>query len=469
MLTTHPDLELVEYIVEWMIRLGALAVVPMRRSPAATASWLLLIFFLPIPGLILYLFIGRPKFPAAREQRWRALHPFFNEVADRLEKAAGREAGEVERFARTLGRMPSAGGNQVDLIDDYDAVIDRLVADVDAARISVDLLVYIFADDQVGCRVAHALGQAVRRGVACRVMFDPLGSHAWRRGTWRILEQAGVEVREALPVRLIRRRSRADMRNHRKLWVIDGAIGYAGSQNIVAKDFRPGVVNRELVARVTGPAVASMAAIVAGDWAIEGPEDPPAPSPIAIADPQGSQFVQLLPSGADYALQGFETLLIWQLHQATKRVVLVSPYFVPDEGVLGAMRSAVARGVVVDLVVSKVVDQWIVHLAQCSYFDELLAAGIRIHQYRDFLLHAKNVSIDGRLGVVGSSNVDLRSFQLNEEASLLLYDEAAIARLDEIQAGYLAASDRVEIDAWSARPRLKRLPQNIARIMSPLL
>ena len=160
---------------------------------------------------------------------------------------------------------------------------------------------------------------------------------------------------------------------------------------------------------------------------------------------------------------------MWQIHRACHRVVLVTPYFIPDEDVIGAMRSAAARGVTVDLVVSTVVDQQIVHLAQCSYFEQLLADGIRIHRYRDFLLHAKNASIDGKLGVVGSSNVDLRSFQLNEEASLLLHDAASIAQLERIQAGYLAASDPLTLEEWRARPRLSRLPENIARIMSPLL
>lgn len=468
MLSSHPDLRLVWYAAEWLIRLGALAIVPLRRSPAATMSWLLLIFFFPAAGLALYLFIGRPRFPAARERRWQALHPFYTDVAQRLDAAAGCKIGETERFARTLGRLPCAAGNTVELIDDYDAVIDRLVTDIDGARYHVDLLVYIFADDAIGRRIAGALERAVARGVRCRVMFDPVGSHAWRRGTWRLLRGAGVEVREALPVRLLWRRSRADMRNHRKLFVIDGTIGYAGSQNLVAKDFRPGVVNRELVARVTGPAVASMAAVIAGDWAIEG-DGPLAPAPVTVPARTGAACVQLLPSGADFPLEGFETLLVWQLHRACHHVVLVTPYFVPDEDVIGALRGAAARGVVVDLIVSAVVDQQIVHLAQCSYFEELLAAGIRIHQFRDFLLHAKNVSIDGTLGIVGSSNVDLRSFQLNEEASLLLYDTAAITRLGEIQAAYIAGSDRLDADVWRARPRLRRLPENIARIMSPLL
>ena len=468
MLSSHPDLRLLWYAAEWLIRLGALAIVPLRRSPAATASWLLLIFFFPGAGLVLYLLIGRPRFPAARKRRWQELRQFFADVTRRLDEAAGCHPDEIAKFAETLGRMPCTEGNTVELIDDYDGVVDRLVSDIEAARHQVDLLVYIFANDAVGQRVAAALAKAVARNVGCRVMFDPVGSHQWRRATLRLLRTSGVEVREALPVRLLWRRSRADMRNHRKLFVIDGKIGYAGSQNLVSKDFKPGIVNRELVARVTGPVVASMAAVVSGDWSIEG-SGPPAPSPVSIPAPTGDACAQLLPSGADYPLEGFETLLVWQIHRACHRVVLVTPYFIPDEDVIGAMRSAAARGVTVDLVVSAVVDQKIVHLAQCSYFEELLAAGVRIHQFRDFLLHAKNASIDGKLGIVGSSNVDLRSFQLNEEASLLLHDATTIARLEGIQANYIASSDQLDLDTWQARAWLRRLPENIARILSPLL
>ena len=468
MLAPHLDLKTGWYVVEWLIRLSALGVVPLRRSPAAAASWLLLIFFFPVGGLLLYLAIGRPAFSPVRERRWRAIRPFFQETAATMERAGGCDGGAVAAFARTLGRLPCVGGNAIELIDDYDGVIERLVADIDAAAVSVDLLVYIFADDRVGRQVTAALGRATARGVRCRVVFDPVGSHAWRRGTLRLLATTGADVRQALPAHLLGRRGRADMRNHRKLFVIDGRIGYAGSQNLVAKNFRPGVVNRELVARVIGPAVAAMQAVIEGDWQVEGTH---APDPASVAVPQatGTSRLQLLPSGADFPLEGFKDLLVWLLHRATSHAVLVTPYFVPDEDVVGAMRSAAARGVIVDLVVSAVVDQRVVHLAQCSYFDELLAAGVRIHRYRDYLLHAKNVAVDGEIGIVGSSNVDLRSFQLNEEVSLLLYDAAEIERLAAIQAAYIAASDPVDLASWRARPKLRRLPENLARIMSPLL
>jgi len=457
-------------VCAWLIRLVMLVVLPLRRTPAAARSWLLLILFLPVPGLLLFLAIGNPRFSQWRGERFRQLQPFYSAVAERLAAAApfGPGAGrDIAALGRTLGRLPAAGGNSIEFLDDYDRAIDRLIADIDGARHHVRLLAYIFADDHVGRRVIDALGRAVARGVACHVLIDAVGSHPWARGTLGRLRAAGVEARAALPFRLLRRRTRRDMRNHRKLFLIDGEIGYAGSQNIVARDFRPGIVNHELTARVTGPVVAGMGAVFLADWYLET-QVMLAPLP-EIPAPTGEAAVQVLPSGADYPLEGFETLLVWQVNEARERVVIVTPYLIPDEDLLGAMRTAVLRGVKIDLVVSAVVDQRLVNLAQSSYYDDLLASGIRIHRFRDYLLHAKNVSIDGRLAIVGSSNVDIRSFQLNEEVSLLLYDPAAIARLEEIQHGYIASSDALRLDAWRRRPALRKMAENMARLVGPLL
>lgn len=468
---TLPDIpfEILWYASEWIIRIGALAVLPSRRSPAAARAWLLLIFFLPVPGLLLFLAIGSPTFPGWRMERFNRLLPYFDRVTARL-RVHGTDVGAaapVAQLAYRLGHMPVTGGNDLELIDDYDGVIDRLIADIDAARRSVHILVYIFADDHVGQRVAAALGRAVARRLQVRVMFDPVGSHRWRRGVRAMLRAQGVDVREALPFRLIRGRTRRDMRNHRKLFVIDGRIGYAGSQNIVARDFRKGVVNRELVVRVTGPVVASMDAVVRGDWSMETDSLPT--SPLVIPDAVGQAQVQFLPSGAAYPLDGFETLLVWQLHQARERVVIVTPYFIPDDDVLEAMLAAVVRGVEIDLVLSRVVDQRLVNFSQSSYYTDLLEGGVRINLFPDHLLHAKHLSIDGRLAIVGSSNVDLRSFQLNEEASLLLYDAESIRRVEAIQQGYLAVGERLDLERWRARPRIRKLAENIARLMNSLL
>jgi cardiolipin synthase len=455
-------------ISEWIIRIAMLFFVPSRRTPQAAQAWLLLIFFLPLPGLILYAAIGRPCFPRWRTERFHRLAPFYAEVARALGVAGAvpGAAGEAASLAEHLGSLPATSGNGIEFLPDYDEVIERLIADVDAARHSIRILTYIFADDAVGLRVIDALCRAASRGVACHVLIDAFGSHRWSRSVLARLDQGGVAARRALPFHLVHRRTRNDMRNHRKLFVIDGRIGYAGSQNIVGKAFRPGIVNRELVVRLTGPIVAEMDAVFVGDWYLENEE---MLASAAVAPKDGGAVAQLLPSGADYPLEGFETLLVWQIHRAARRVIVATPYLVPDEDVLGAMRSAVARGVAVDLIVSRVADQKMVSLAQRSYFEPLLRAGVRIHRFRDYLLHAKNVSIDGTLAIVGSSNVDLRSFQLNDEVSLILHDAESAAGLEAIQCGYIAGSERLTLEAWGARPRAQKMLESVARLVSPLL
>lgn len=461
------DLATPYLISEWIIRIVMLFFVPSRRTPQAAQAWLLLIFFLPIPGLILYAAIGRPRFPSWRTERFHQLAPFFGGVLEALREAgAVAEGDEAAALAGHLGALAATRGNGIEFLTDYDGTIARIVEDIDAAQESVRILVYIFADDDVGRKVIDALRRAAARGVVCHVLIDAFGSHRWSRRVLRKLNEAGVEARKALPFHLIHRRTRSDMRNHRKLIVIDGCIGYAGSQNIVDKTFRPGVVNRELVARLTGPIVAEMNAVIVGDWYLETEQMlPTCPVPNAA----GEAVLQLLPSGADYPLEGFETLLVWQLHKAEHRVIVTTPYFVPDQDVLGAMRTAVARGVEVDLVVSKIADQKLVSLAQRSYFGDLLRAGVTIWRFPDFLLHAKNVSIDGKLAILGSSNVDLRSFQLNDEVSLLLFDKESVGRLEAIQRGSIDESERLAPEQWQARSRIQKLLEGIARLVSPLL
>ena len=462
-----PDLEIAYGIVNWTIRIGAIIVVPFKRRFTA-AAWLLLLFFLPIPGLILFLLIGQPRFPKGRVERFRdVVCPFYDRVGKKLEPHSPPEPSPVADLARRLGFFPAVGGNSIDLIGNYDDAIQRLIADVDAAKSHVFILAYIFADDEVGRSVIDALGRAVKRGVDCRVLVDPVGSSHWIRGTERCLREAGVKYRAALPWHWLRRRTRRDMRNHRKLFVIDGRIGYSGSQNIVCKDFRHGVVNRELVARCSGPIVAEMEAQFLGDWFLETGVQPP--DSIEPKQTNGDAVLQLLPSGAEYPLAGFETLLVWQLHQARHRTVIVTPYFIPDEDVLDAMRTTAARGVEVHLVLSKVVDQRIVNLAQRSYYDGLLSAGVRIHLFRDYLLHAKNVGIDAKLGILGSSNVDLRSFQLNEEVSLLLQDDHSAEALANVQRGYIQESEELHLEEWRQRGRPAMVLENLARLISPLL
>lgn len=298
--------------------------------------------------------------------------------------------------------MTACGGNSAELLDDYDATIARLIADIDGARQSVWITAYIFADDAVGQAVARALGRAVARGLAVRVMFDPVGSARWRKGTRAMLAREGVAFHEALPFRLPRGRTRRDMRNHRKLYVIDGAIGYAGSQNIVARLFSPrrGQSRTDRARDRPGGGQHGRA----GRWRLE-PETGDPPAPRAIAGRDGGGAASTPPQRRGLSLRWFpDDPGVATAPGARSRDHRDALHFIPDDDILSAMRSASARRVRVDLVVSVVVDQWLVNLSQSSFYDELLAAGVRIHRYRDYLLHAKALCVDGEVGIVGSKH-----------------------------------------------------------------
>ncbi|MBX7164865.1 MAG: cardiolipin synthase [Pirellulales bacterium] len=464
------------YLSEWVIRLVMLVYVPQRRNPAAARSWLLFIFILPWPGLVLYALFGRAYLPQRRlqiqhqvSQLIRAAgHGFFSPFA--VHPRLPERYEQVVMLAENLGDFPIVDGNQIELLADYDGAIDRLVADIDAAQHHVHLLYYIFADDRVGRRVADALITAARRGVACRVLCDAFGSISAFRRLRRELRAAGVDVRAALPVKLFRRSgARFDLRNHRKLALIDGRVAYVGSQNIVAADFKPSLVYEELVARIRGPVVMQLQAVFLTDRLLETEEDLVRTE--LFPDPQvdGEIAAQVLPSGPGYQQANLPALIVALLHAARRRIVITTPYFVPDEALLQALQSAVMRGVQVDLVVPRSADQYLVCFAQRSYYEDLLRAGVRIFEYQPRFLHAKHITIDDDVALIGSSNLDLRSFLLNAEITLIVYDPQVAQQLREIEERNIALSTELTLTQWNRRPLPRKVLQNMARLIDALL
>jgi cardiolipin synthase len=264
--------------------------------------------------------------------------------------------------------------------------------------------------------------------------------------------------------------TRLDLRNHRKIAVLDGRVAYVGSQNIVDADFKPGVVYEELGARVTGPVVHELQAVLLADRYFETEtaateEEERFPTP----DHTGDMEVQTLPSGPGYPFENNLRLVVSLLYAAQKRVVMTTPYFVPDDTLLQAMTTAARRGVEVHLVVSAKVDQLLVGLAQRSYYEELLVAGVRIHVYHERFLHAKHLSIDDKVAQIGSTNMDLRSFALQCEVSLLVYNEQAVKALHGVQQRYFDGSTILTLEEWRRRPMPVRLLQNLARLVDAVL
>ena len=465
---------------EWVIRIGALIVVPQRRPPNAARAWLLLIFFLPWPGLLLYSLIGRAYMSRNRLTVQQRIYETIRRVEPRAlggaaiaDPPVSRELLPALRLAEQLSEFPVLAGNRFELLPVYDAAIERIIADVDAAVNYAHLLFYIFEDDEVGQRVADALARAAKRGVAVRVLMDAIGSRAGLKGLGPGLRAAGAEVLPAMPLRLWGpNAARFDLRNHRKIVVVDGACAYFGSQNVVSAHANRGMVNEEMLVRATGPIVRHLHAVLLGDRYLEVGNLPPESAdltPQEIPDGAHGGLAQVVPSGPGYNEGTAEAVMIALMYGARSRVVLTSPYVIPSESFLSAMCSTARRGVTVDLIVDRESNKPLVQFAQQSFYDRMLASGVRIHRHGGSFLHAKHMSVDDDVALIGSSNLDIRSFALNAEVSVLIYDRAVVAELAKVQAGYLAHSDAVTREERRALKLPHRAMENLARLTDSLL
>ena len=468
---------LIYVAAEWLIRISALIAIPFRRSPDSARAWLLMLLFLPVPGLLLYWLIGRPTYPRHRRRRLAGAAIQLRDAADEIAHSRACRRPELSdrfrqaaRLIEEVGRFPALGGNTISLIADYEGTIERLVSDIDAAGHHVHIQMYIFAADDTGEKIMEALERAAARGVECRVLIDAIGSSHWSGRVTKRLMARGIKVALSLPVAPWRRGSaRADLRNHRKIAVIDGMIGYVGSQNIVSAGSAKGIVNEELVARIVGPAVVEMQTVFAIDWLLE--------TDVALSGPDyfrhhggpGDSTAQLMPSGPDYGEVGIGHLTVALIHGALDRVVITTPYFIPEAALLQALRTAVLRGVTVDLIVPSASDNRLVGLAQQSYYSELLESGVNVHLYGRRFLHAKHVTIDNEIALIGSSNVDIRSFVLNAEVTLIAYDQAVVADLRAHQERCIDAAEHLTKNGWNDRSRMAKIGENFARLVSPLL
>jgi cardiolipin synthase len=469
----------VYFVGEWVVRVVMLIVITRRKNPTSAMAWLLVIFFLPYPGFLLYLVLGTHRLPEKRKRQYRQMleekqglwdrfagHPNIvrPDLDERLEMAV--------KLAQELGDMPILGGNDVAFYTDTKGYLGRIVQDIDAAESTVHVLFYIWGTGETGRQVADALIRAALRGVKCRVLVDASGSAAMYRNWAGELRKAGVEINEALPVGIFRRRAaRFDLRNHRKLVVIDGRIAFTGSHNCIEPSYgHKDMAWHDLSVRMTGPAVLTLQAMFISDWYFETDELLMSDD-VAFPDPEikGDIPAQAVPSGPIYPIENYQRLIVAAIHAARSRVTMTTPYFVPDEAFLQAIQTAVLRGVEVELIVPEVSDQIIVGAASRAYYDDMLDAGANVYLYKAGLMHAKTMRIDNQMAFIGTSNFDIRSFELNFEINVVFYCEAVTARLRRVHEMYIERSFPLEQAIWDQRPMRRRVFQNIARLMSPLL
>lgn len=471
--------------IELSIRLAlsGVIIVRSRSTPAVRLAWLVVIMGTPIPGfgVIAYLLVGEVRLGRRRTRRYAEIVERIGTLAALLaarQRPPPPEVAEAHKqiayLAETVGDNPPRGGNNLQLFGQTDAFIDALIADIGRAEGHAHLLFYIFLPDSTGHRVAHALAEAAQRGVACRLLVDGVGSRDFLNSKLRRdIAGQGVHVVEALPARWLRiALARLDLRNHRKIAVIDGRIGYCGSQNIADKEFAikpkyaPWV---DMMVRVEGPAARDLQVLFIEDWFLDTDESLEAVLEIAPPVSTDGATVQVIGTGPTAYNEALRQLVQLSFHIAREELILTTPYFVPDEATASALYTTARRGVNVTLVVPARNDSPLVAAASRSFYDELLDAGVNICEYRKGLLHAKTTTIDRDLAIVSTANLDRRSFELNCEVSLVVYDTDLASELRLLQKQYIDDSTTVEPGDWKRRRWPSRLWHNTAGMLGPLL
>jgi len=448
---------------------------------SAMLSWLMVVFFVPELALLFYLLIGRQRLGKKRaeihrdvvrdirtDQRLAMLKPHI--IRPDLDPALN----PMVRQAEHVGGLPIVGANHVELLADTETVVAKLIDEIEHAQKHVHLLYYIFRPDETGRRVAEAMRRAAGRGVRVRLLVDAVSSRALfgRRGVAHALRAAGVQVVPALPVAPLRRGlARIDIRNHRKLAVIDGRVAFTGSQNIVNADYGHPRAGQwyDLTGRFTGPVVWQMQQVFLEDWTFETGAMPEDEQLFPHLEPTGEMVAQTVPTGPSDAARTFRRILLAAINAAQRKVIITSPYLIPDEPTLLGLIMAANRGVEVSLVVPRKTDHPLAAAASRASFADLLDAGVHIFQFKPGLLHAKTLTVDDAFGVLGSSNIDLRSFDINFELSVLLYGPEITAELRFAQTHSIDQSDPIDLNVWRRRPLLHRYAHSTAALFSPLL
>lgn len=460
------------------------AVLRRHRQPASRVAWVAIIAALPIGGILAYIFLGETKLNPIRVQRIRRAMrtlPIPGKTAEALidaEKKFGLppRLAPLFRVGQSISGYPPMGGNRGRLMEDSNKAIDAMVADIDAARDHVHVSFYIWLADHNGLKVAQALMRAAKRGVICRVMADDLGSRRLIHSPhWLEMERAGVRLVRALPLGnpLLRPfRGRFDMRNHRKIVVIDNHVTYCGSQNCsdpefrVKKKYAPWV---DMVARFEGPVVLQNQHLFATDWIAHTNEDLTALLASATVEETGGFVAQVIGTSAAVRYAAMPETFVSLMNAAAEELTITTPYYVPDEPIQMALCAAARRGVRTTLTLPMRNDSWIVAGASRSYYRDLLDAGVEVREYPFGLLHTKALTVDGQMTLIGSANLDRRSFDLNFENNILLVDEAFTQSVRARQQLYMEASRQIMLEEVVHWPKTRVLWHNVLAMVGPVL
>lgn len=473
------------FAADILVRVIMLGIVPGGRRPTTALAWLLAIFFVPYAGLIVFLLFGSNRLNSRRRRRQAAINETIMRStraeidADEVPANAKEWVASAVTLNRVLGSFPPVRGNTVELSTDYATSMNNLVEALDQAKTYAHVQFYIVGSDPVYAGpVFDAMKRAAARGVAVRFLYDQMGS--WRIPGYRKLKKdltaGGVQWHMALPIAPFRWRwRRPDLRNHRKIVVVDGHVAFTGSQNLIEPGYKRKSSHKigrewvELLGRIEGPLVDHLDLVFATDWMLETGENLFGALELETGHCPGHITGQVVPSGPGFPSENNLRLFNTLIYNAQANIRLTSPYLVPDDSLLYALTTAAQRGVNVEVYVSARGDHRLTNHAQQSYYQELLDAGVRIFRYRDpMVLHTKCITVDDQVAIFGSSNFDIRSFSLNAEVSVMLMGPVPVTALNKIMDNYEKECTLLTREVWDQRTRRQRWLDNIARLSSVL-
>lgn len=474
---------ILSFAVDLVIRIVLLLIIPKNRKPTAAMAWLLAIMFMPYLGTIAFLLIGSYRLPKRYRDEQKRIDQFLQ---DRTVDIPTADPGWPRWFQRVveqnrnLTHIPAAPGNSAHLMSDYAEQLAAVTAAIDEATDYVHIEYYIVALDDTTRPLFDAMGRAVKRGVTVRLLADHIATRKLpgAKKMMAELDALGVQWSWMLPIQPLKGNwRRPDLRNHRKIVVVDGTVAFVGSQNFIdrsynsKKNLKRGLKWVELVARVEGPVVSGLNVVFLTDWLTETGEVLFAEhkEPRQLQPQPQDLLCQVVPSGPGYENENNLMLFLSLIHGATEKVIITSPYFVPDEALMAAITSARRRGLEVQIFLSEIGDQAMVYHAQRSYYGQLLEAGVRLFLYpAPYILHSKFFSIDDDIAVIGSSNMDIRSFQLDLEVSVMVRGTSFVDDIRAVEASYREVSRELTLEQWRREPLRRTFWDGVARLASAL-
>ena len=445
--------------------------------PTAAVAWILGITFVPFIGAFLALVFGSNRVERHRKlkrkatERIRELSPVLTLENERAGEQLNPLQKKLARLTCTLSGFPIVETNGVQLLPETKDAFDLIEKIILEAKHSVHIEFYIWRSDKIGTRIGDCMIRKAREGIPVRFIYDGIGSIRLGRRFLRKLREAGVHVAPFLPTRDPRERWTINLRNHRKIIVVDGSVGFTGGMNVGDEYLgrNPGFGYwRDTQLIVRGPAVLQLQEVFVEDWYYATGEtlsDNLCPSPEAAGD----VLAQVISGGPDQDAEIFHSVLFAAITEAEEKIVLASSYFVPPDSLSMALEAAARTGVRVRLLVAKEATYLWTLLAGRSYYDRLLRAGVEIYEYHKGLYHAKTLTVDGCWSLVGTPNFDMRSMTINFEVGLAMYDERLAAELEEQFERDLQDARQITLEEWSQRSTMKQLGEQFARLFAPIL